>query len=1143
MTGRPEPATAGATVIRHRARVTSVRSSAHGACPGGRNPLPVQPRRRLATLIAWLLLATVFPVSARPVIAADQVKCLGAPADEPAGGMYPEPRIFIESQSWWTQTGEAFPGRHIHTGACVPWLQPVDGVVQYHVRNMLVDAPGAITWFRLQIPGNGPDPTLMLPLSRTCSTSVCTAWDSFTVDYTNLLPGRWEHRFTHNIQLNAFGQRQFTTTRWHICVRTCVGGGPDAYTRAVGAAGWYQDLEYANAYLDPDDYSRLRDGIAQGTQAIKVRFPEGAGSVAVDPDAHNGNPGIVLRRVSDNAPIGGFSPVPTGTTWFQATLDTTNLSPGVHKLALRGSNADARGVQEGVLLVPFRVLPTGPQPPGAAFTLSPADGGDAPLGVDVTDTSTGTPTSWSWDFGDGSPPVPGQNPGTHTYTDAGTFTIQLTATNDVGSTQATKTVTVTTPTEPVASFDVTPASGDAPLDVTVTDTSTGRPTSWSWDFGDGGAAVPGRDPGVHRYATPGPYTITLTVTNVTGTSTVDHAINVTTPAPPVADFDVAPNGGDAPLSVSVTDRSTGNPSSWTWDFGDGSTPVTDETPALHTYAAKGSYDLTLTVSNPGGTDAKTVTIVVTNPPPKASFIASPTSGSAPLTVNVADKSTNNPTDWTWEWGDGETARGPTPAAHTYSAPGPYVIKLTVENIDGSTSATVPITVTDPPPPAPVAAFSVSAPSGSAPASVTVSDASTGGPTGWSWTFGDGTSAVIGQTPGPHTYVAAGTYTITLTATNEGGSSSTTRQVTVKPPAPIAAFTANPVTGNAPLSVTVSDRSTNAPTSWQWTFGDGTSSTVQTPPAHVYGTPGTYTITLTATNAGGSSSVPMTITVKPPPPVASFTANPTAGTPPLAVSVTDTSTGSPSTWTWSWGDGTAAVTGRTPAAHTYTTAGTYTITLTATNAGGSTTATRQIAVNPVSTRIKDITFDPTLTDAIHGADRTSGTLTRDTTTVLGSGASARISNAASYVEETVTATDDLYVTFLVRVTGTPSSAVRVIQITNGSTIVGNLMLQTTRRLRLRVGTTTIGSDSGVLALNTTYRVGIHQKRGTGANGTLEAWVAPATSALGNAFARRTTGTWTTAASQIRVGSTNGVSTSLYLDNVLIDRAVLPLTPAP
>jgi PKD repeat protein len=95
----------------------------------------------------------------------------------------------------------------------------------------------------------------------------------------------------------------------------------------------------------------------------------------------------------------------------------------------------------------------------------------------------------------------------------------------------------------------------------------------------------------------------------------------------------------------------------------------------------------------------------------------------------------------------------------------------------------------------------------------------------------------------------------LTATNAGGSDTITRTnyitVNAAPVAPVAQFTAAPLSGNAPLSVQFTDQSTNSPAFWTWTFGDvGTSSTQN--PSHSY-SPGTYTVTLTARNVAGSDS--------------------------------------------------------------------------------------------------------------------------------------------------------------------------------------------------------------------------------------------------------------------------------------------------
>ncbi len=169
---------------------------------------------------------------------------------------------------------------------------------------------------------------------------------------------------------------------------------------------------------------------------------------------------------------------------------------------------------------------------------------------------------------------------------------------------------------------------------------------------------------------------------------------------------------------------------------------------------------------------------------------------------------------------------------------------------------------------PVAAFSGTPLSGTAPLTVAFTDASTGSPTSWSWTFGDGGTSTA-QNPS-HAYTTAGTYSVTLTATNAYGSNGLTKTgyITVSAPntnPPVAAFSGTPLSGNAPLTVVFTDASTNGPTSWSWDFGDAGTSTLQNP-SHAYTTAGTYTVSLTATNAYGSNTLTKTgyITVSTPP---------------------------------------------------------------------------------------------------------------------------------------------------------------------------------------------------------------------------------------------------------------------------------------
>jgi PKD repeat protein len=162
-----------------------------------------------------------------------------------------------------------------------------------------------------------------------------------------------------------------------------------------------------------------------------------------------------------------------------------------------------------------------------------------------------------------------------------------------------------------------------------------------------------------------------------------------------------------------------------------------------------------------------------------------------------------------------------------------------------------------------------------------------------------------------------------------------------PAAPVANFTGTPLSGAAPLTVAFTDTSTNTPTSWAWTFGDGGASTVKNP-SHVYSTQGTYTVSLTATNSSGSDSETKTnyITVTAPQaPVAAFTGSPTSVAVGGSVTFTDQSTNTPTSWAWTFEGGTPATSTVKNPVVTYSTAGTYDVTLIATNAQGSNTLTK------------------------------------------------------------------------------------------------------------------------------------------------------------------------------------------------------------
>jgi len=581
----------------------------------------------------------------------------------------------------------------------------------------------------------------------------------------------------------------------------------------------------------------------------------------------------------------------------------------------------------------------------ADFVGSPTSG-VAPLTVQFTDTSTGGPTMWSWNFGDGGTDMVG-NP-SHTYTSPGVYTITLTASSQTGGSSTEEKVgyiTVTQPGEIDADFVGSPTSGVAPLAVQFTDTSTGGPTMWSWNFGDGGTAMVANPS--HTYNSVGNYTVTLTASSQTGGTSTEEKVGYITVTGsgegPKASFTVDKRSGPKPLTVQFTDTSTGLPTMWSWNFGDGGTAMVAS--PSYTYQQAGVYTVSLTASNLAGSDTKVEDdfIAVTGdiPPPVAMFEATPVSGSAPLTVQFKDLSIGPPTSYYWDFGDASTSDQANPS-HSYANPGSYTVTLTVANSGGShtmkrenyISVTGPGTIS--------ADFTAAPTTGVAPLTVQFTDTSTGGPTMWSWNFGDGGTDMVANPS--HTYTNPGTYSVTLTASSQtGGSSTKVREgyITVSPSGGVVAdFTAAPTTGVAPLTVQFTDTSTGGPTMWSWNFGDGGTDMVANP-SHTYTNPGTYTITLTASSQTGGSSTKVRdgfIVVNPPGGIiADFAGVPTSGNVPLTVQFSDQSIGGPTMWAWDFGDGSTDLIANP--SHVYRNPGIYTVKLTASNAQSSNSVTK------------------------------------------------------------------------------------------------------------------------------------------------------------------------------------------------------------
>lgn len=272
-------------------------------------------------------------------------------------------------------------------------------------------------------------------------------------------------------------------------------------------------------------------------------------------------------------------------------------------------------------------------------------------------------------------------------------------------------------------------------------------------------------------------------------------------------------------------------------------------------------------------------------PPVVEFSADLTSGTAPLVAGFTDMSTGIVTTRFWEFGDGTTAWANETLAvtHTYTFPGNFTVSLTAGNIDAQATKTKTEYIQVSPSGRPPAAWFTASPmSGYGPLVVRFTDRTKGTPTAWQWDFGDGNTSTE-QNP-VYIYATPGTYTPMLTAFNSGGSSAYTSFVWVRtkpviptftptptitprptiPPIPgfppIAFFAMNKSVGSAPLTVQFNDMSFRGPTSWEWNFGDGETSTLRNP-VHIFAYPGTYPVSLSVENANGRSTTSRNVYVR------------------------------------------------------------------------------------------------------------------------------------------------------------------------------------------------------------------------------------------------------------------------------------------
>ncbi len=477
--------------------------------------------------------------------------------------------------------------------------------------------------------------------------------------------------------------------------------------------------------------------------------------------------------------------------------------------------------------------------------------------------------------------------------------------------------------QPKANFTPSVIAGCSPLVVQFTDSSTGLPQNWEWDFGNGNKST-NKNPGA-IYSTPGIYTVRLTVTNANGTDSIAKVGLITVYDKPLVNFDVDTTNGCIPLAVHFTDKSTdklGAITKWTWDFGDGQSDSVQN--PLHKYIAVGSFSVTLKVTDPGGCSnfLQKQAVVNTDGVFNPSFDYSYTNSCTAPTLVTFNNNTAavNTVNYQWYFGDGGASSSASPL-YTYKAKGIYSVQLIAITKGGcrdtvTKSISIGTVTSD---------FILSSSScEKSPAFFT--DNSLPKPISATWSFGDGFSA-SGENV-LHIFGAAGSYPVKL-VTNFGACKDSVTKYFKVTGKPTASFTSTGNRNSCALPGNVQFQNTSVDgIIISWNFGDFQTSN-QHNPLHVYKYPGSYTVMEIAQNTAGCSD---TLYAKNyvrlgPPKIDSIANLPFKGCVPDVVNfkAAVSSGETVAKYIWGFGDGTAVSNTKSPT-HTYTALGSYNVTL-------------------------------------------------------------------------------------------------------------------------------------------------------------------------------------------------------------------------
>ncbi len=615
-----------------------------------------------------------------------------------------------------------------------------------------------------------------------------------------------------------------------------------------------------------------------------------------------------------------------------ATAQHTYAQPGTYNVSLTVTNAD--GCSNATTL-PVEIY----QLPDPMFASVSVCDGEALDMLDVSQDPNGI-ASRDWQLGDGTTAT--TSVVSHVYPAAGTYNVTLEVTSTVGCVDQVTQPVIVYP-NPVAAFSATQVCAGLPTQLTDASTvaAPSALSTWAWDIGADGTTDYQTQSPQHTFGLGGTYNVQLTVSTDFGCLHDTTVAVISNPIPLAA---AAATEACLGLPNTFTDQSTiatGTVTAWAWNFGDGNSS-TDQNPQ-HTYAAFGTYNVTLTVtSDLNCTDDVSITAVV-HELPVPSFAPIDVCYSPDITfTNTSTIGAGSIASWDWDLGDATTSTAESPT-HTYPTFGTYSVSLTATSSFGCVDSTrQDIILHD----NPVAGFEMPPVCQLEPVQLQdTSSINEGSIVAWAWTFAGGGNSTL-QNP-THSFLAAGNVNVTLTVTSDFGCTGTvTRPVTIFPK-PTAAFSAPDVCLNEETVITdLSTIASGTIVSFEWELSDGTTETL---PAfnHLFAAPGVYDITLMMESDLGCRDTLTQQTEVHQLPDADFSfADVCLETPATFTDQSAANSGALNQWQWDFGDG-ATATGQGPQAHDFPAAADYDVTLiVGTDVGCSDTLTQTVTIHPM-----------------------------------------------------------------------------------------------------------------------------------------------------------------------------------------------------